>query len=111
MIKAIKFALEGWKEMGLRHANFQRQLVVALGALFLGYITKLSRIEWTVLFLTIGLVLTAEMANSAVEAVVDLITEERKQKAKIAKDVAAGVVLFTAIISIIVGVLLFFPKF
>lgn len=111
MIKAVKFALEGWKEMGLRHVNFQRQLAVMLVIVTGGYLFKLSTIEWMILILTIGMVLMAEMINSSIEAVVDLITEEKKQKAKIAKDVAAGMVLFTALISIAVGVLLFFPKF
>lgn len=110
MIKSIKFALDGWREMIRRHVNFQRQLTVAVVALILGYVTGLSKAEWAVLFLTIGLVLSAEMANSAIEAVVDLITEERRIKAKIAKDIAAGMVLFTVMISIMVGVLLFIPK-
>lgn len=96
--------------MALWHANFQKQLAAAAGVLFLGYVTKLSRIEWMVLFLTVELVLAAEMANSAIEAMADLITEERRQKAKIAKDVAAGMALLTAIMSVIIGALLFLPK-
>lgn len=96
--------------MAGRHANFQRQLAAALGVLMLGCIVGLTKVEWAVLFLTIGLVLAAEMANSAIEAVVNLITVERRSQAKIAKDVAAGMVLFTAIIAIVIGVLLFMPK-
>lgn len=110
MIKAVKFALEGWKEMGLKHVNFQRQLAVMSVIVLSGYLFKLSTIEWMILTLTGGIVLMAEMINSSIEAVVDLITEEKKQKAKIAKDVAAGMVLLVSLISIIVGILLFVPK-
>ena len=49
--------------------------------------------------------------NTAVEAVVDLVTEERKPLAKIAKDTAAGAVLFTAIMAVIIGCIIFIPHF
>ena len=54
-----------------------------------------------------GLVLVAEMANSAIEAMVDLITKERRKEAKKAKDIAAGMVLLASGLSIIIGVLVF----
>lgn len=62
-----------------------------------------------ILGVMILLVLSAEMINSAIEKMVDLITLEHRKEAKIAKDVAAGMVLLTALGSIIVGVLIFVP--
>ena len=58
-----------------------------------------------------GMVISLELVNTAVEAVVDLVTEERKPLAKIAKDTAAGAVLFTAIMAVIIGCIIFIPHF
>ena len=57
------------------------------------------------------MVISLELVNTAVEAVVDLVTEERKPLAKIAKDTAAGAVLFTAIMAVIIGCIIFIPHF
>lgn len=75
-----------------------------------GFLFTLSRIEWTVLVLTIAGVMAAEMVNTAIEAVVDLVTEDVHPLAKAAKDIAAGAVLVTAAAAVVVGVLLFAPK-
>ena len=64
-------------------------LVTAVGT-FVG----LTPIEWCICLLLFGMVISLELVNTAVEAVVDLVTEERKPLAKIAKDTAAGAVLF-----------------
>lgn len=58
----------------------------------------------------VGLILSLELVNTAVEAVVDLVTEEKKPLAKIAKDTAAGAVLVAAIMAAAVGLVIFVPK-
>ena len=55
-------------------------------------------------------VMAAEMTNTLVESLVDLVTNEYHPLAKVSKDVAAGVVLLTAIGSVVVGIFLFLPK-
>jgi diacylglycerol kinase len=67
-------------------------------------------VEWAILTLTIGLVFVAEMFNSVAEAAVDAVTLEYHPLAKAAKDIAAGAVVFAAIISVVVGLLLFGPR-
>ena len=57
-----------------------------------------------------GLVMALELVNTSIEAVVDLVTEERKPLAKIAKDTAAGAVLIAAIMAAIIGCVIFVPK-
>jgi diacylglycerol kinase len=81
-------------------------IVVALAGLWLG----LSWVEWAVVAILVVVVLSAEMVNTMVEALVDLVTEEYHPLAKVAKDVAAGVVLLSAIGSVVVGVLIFTPR-
>ena len=90
--------------------NLKIQLVAGIVVIILGIILKISNAEWAVLMLSVFLVLGTEMMNTAVEAAVDLCTEEYHEKAKIAKDVAAGAVLMVAIISLICGLIIFIPK-
>jgi diacylglycerol kinase len=79
---------------------------VTLAGIFLG----LSWVEWAVVAILVVVVLAAEMVNTMVEALVDLVTQEYHPLAKVAKDVAAGVVLLSAIGSVVVGALIFLPR-
>lgn len=83
------------------HFSFANLIIVF--AKFYG----IGKSEWAVLLLTIGLVITAELVNTAVENAVDTATAEISETARIAKDTAAGAVLFAAFISVIVGCFLF----
>jgi diacylglycerol kinase (ATP) len=87
-----------------RHMRFH--LYVVLAVIILGICLNLGLREMLVLMFTISLVLVAEMFNSAIEAVVDLITPNYHPMAKFAKDIAAGAVLITTIIALVVGALL-----
>ena len=79
-------------------------------AIILGIILKLSLVEWAILTITIGLVLILEFINTSLEQIVDIVSPEKQEKARIAKDVAAASVLISAIIAVLVGVFLFLPK-
>lgn len=74
-----------------------------------GMIVHLTVTEWYICIILCALVMALELVNTAVEAVVDLVTEEKKPLAKIAKDTAAGAVLIAAIASVIIGLLIFVP--
>ena len=84
-------------------------LVTVLVVIF-GIILKISMIEWFICMLLFAIVLSLELVNTAIEAVVDLVTEEKKPLAKKAKDAAAGAVLISAIFAAIMGGIIFFPK-
>ncbi len=81
--------------------------VVVLGAAVL---VGVAPLELAVLLVTITLVLTAELFNTAVETIVDLVSPERHPLAKIAKDVAAGTVLVSAGGAVLVGLAIFLPR-
>jgi diacylglycerol kinase (ATP) len=70
----------------------------------------LAWVEWALVATVIVLVLGAEMVNTMVESLVDLVTQEYHPLAKVAKDVSAGVVLLTAVGAAVVGILIFAPK-
>ena len=75
-----------------------------------GFVLELNRVEWALIVGMMGLVLAAELFNTSIEALLDMVTEERSEKAGLIKDIAAGAVLVTAVVSAIVGVIVFLPK-
>src|SRR5665647_621586 len=89
--------------------NMKIHLLGAISAIGMGLVLNVSRIEWTVLMLAIFMVLSAETINTAIERTVDLITEDNHPLAKLAKDLAAGGVLLTAINAVVIAVLVFGP--
>ena len=90
--------------------NFRVHLALSSIALFLCAYFAVSTFEWTIIVFTITLGLTAELINTSLEAMTDLITTEWRTQAKIAKDVAAGMMLTVAIGAVIVGCLVLGPK-
>jgi diacylglycerol kinase (ATP) len=84
--------------------------MVAILIIIISFLLKLNTIELLIVFLTIAMVLTAEMINTAIEAVVDMFTQEYHPLARVAKNVAAGAVLISALNAVIVGYLIFYKK-
>lgn len=84
--------------------------VMAIMVVLAGTLLKISATEWCICLILFGLVMALELVNTAVEAVVDLVTEEHKPLAKLAKDTAAGAVLIAAIMAAIAGLIIFLPK-
>ncbi|MDP4180946.1 MAG: diacylglycerol kinase family protein [Bacillota bacterium] len=90
--------------------NIKIHIVCACLVFILSLHYKISRTEFAIIFLTISLVIVAEFINTAIEAVVDLVTSAYSQKARIAKDVAAGAVWISAFFAVIVGFIIFFDR-
>ena len=90
--------------------NIKQQLVIAVIVMLISLLFNLTRAEFLCLMFTVILIILAEMFNTAVETVVDLYTDLYHPKAKIAKDVAAGGVVISAINALIVAYFLFFDK-
>jgi diacylglycerol kinase (ATP) len=109
LLTSFKYAFSGMWHVLRTQRNARVHLSLALVVIVLGLWLGLSRIEWAIIVLTIGLVLAAESFNTVAEAAVDLATAEYHPLAKIAKDVAAGAVLLMAITAVIVGLLILGP--
>lgn len=71
---------------------------------------RITAVEWCMILLAVGLVWTAELLNTAIEAVVDLISPDEHELARIAKDTSSGGVLIAAIVSVAIGVIVFGPR-
>lgn len=110
-VLSFKYAFEGLLTAFKEQPNLKFHILVALIVLFLGLIFSVTRLEWLVLIFCIGLVISLELTNSAIEAIVDSFTEEDHPIAKKAKDIAAGAVLVASITTLIVGILIFLPYF
>ncbi|UZQ53449.1 diacylglycerol kinase family protein [Trichothermofontia sichuanensis B231] len=107
---SFKYAWNGVSYAFQTQRNFRIQVVIGLLALSLALYLHLSAIEMVILFLTIGAVLTMELINTALESVVDLTVKQTYHElARIAKDCAAGAVVISAIVSILVGSVLLLP--
>jgi diacylglycerol kinase (ATP) len=109
LLTSFKYAFSGMWHVLRTQRNARIHLLVALGVIVLGLWLGLSRTEWAIIALTIGLVLVAESFNTVAESAVDLMTGEYHPLAKIAKDVAAGAVLLMAITAVVVGLLILGP--
>jgi len=108
-IKSFKYAFEGIHYAFKNDQNLLIHLLVAFLVINVSIALRVSPFEMGILGLTMMMVITSEMINSAIEKMVDLITKEHRQEAKIAKDVSAGMVLLTAIAAVIIGTLIFLP--
>ncbi len=107
--KSFGFAFSGIFHAIRENINFRLQCYVGAGALLAGKILEVSRFEMIVIFVLVLIVVSAEMVNSSLEEMTDLITTEHRQEAKIAKDVAAGMVLLVSFGAAIVGAVIFIP--
>lgn len=108
-LQAVKCALNGIKYVYETQRNIIFQNIIGILVLVCGILFKITKIEWLILVITIASVLISEFFNTAIETTVDLCTEERNEKARNAKDVAAGAVFLTSTNAIIVGIIIFVP--
>ncbi len=107
---SLKSAISGLITAFRTQPNFKIMFLAVFCVLCAGIILKINYFEWLFLILSIALVYMAEMINTAIEAMVDLVTNEWRQDARIAKDVGGGMVLLSVIFTLIVGVVIFLPK-
>jgi len=113
VIARIKSANHAWRGVGILIKNGHNTLghiVGGLLAIYLGFILNISQTEWLFLFFAIGLVMIAEAINTAIEVHMDLTSPEYHPHARDTKDVAAGAVLISVILSILVAIFIFLPK-
>lgn len=108
-LEAIKVALSGFLHVLVTQPNARIHVLITLVVFLFAGLLRLPRLEWALLLLTVGLVWAAEIFNTAIELAVDAVSPEYDPKAKIIKDVSAGAVLATVIISILVGLVIFGP--
>lgn len=110
IFRSFKYAFQGIATGIKKEKNMKIHIFIMLIVIVLGIILKISKTEWIICIILFSIVIAGELFNTAIETVVDMITLERNEKAKIAKDVSAGGVLVLAIGSAIIGINIFIPK-
>jgi len=108
--QSFGFAFNGIVQTFKNEHNFWIHLAVMLLVIIFGFALNVSTNEWLVIILCFGTVLSAEIFNSAIENLTDLVSPEQNSKAGLVKDMAAGAVLVSAIAAAIVGLIIFVPK-
>lgn len=107
---SFKYAIQGIKSSLKTEQNLKVHFIIVIITIIAGIILKLSCMEWIICLMLFGFVITLELLNTAIEVTVDIAMPEKNEKAKLAKDIAAGAVLVSAITSMIVGLIIFIPK-
>lgn len=109
-LRSIRIALDGIRQVLLSQQNARIHAVATLVVFLAAWLFGLSRLEWILLLLVVGFVWVAEIFNTIIEELVDLVSSEKTPSAKRIKDISAGAVLVSVIVSILVGILIFGPR-
>jgi undecaprenol kinase len=109
-LRSFVYASQGIAHGFRTQRNMRVELGIAILVIIAGIAFRISAVEWALIFVCIGLVLSAELINTVTELAVDLLVQRYHPMAKLAKDAGAGAVLITALASVAVGVAIFGPR-
>ena len=110
-IKSVKYAAKGFWILITSENSIIAQIIIAILITILGFIMHLSATEWMFQTFSIGLVLVAESLNTAIEKMADFIHPNYHKQIGRIKDISAGAAFFAAIFSVIIGLIIYLPKF
>lgn len=108
--KSLKHAIDGILSCVQKERNLKIHFCMMFLVIICGFIFRITQVEWMVCIILFGLVISLELVNTAIEAIVDLCSPNIHPLAKLAKDAAAGAVLVSALVAAIVGLIIFIPK-
>lgn len=108
-VVSFKYAFQGVVAALKEEPNLKFHFLAGIIVIITSSILKISRQDFLIIIFLIGFVITVELTNTAIEAVVDKFTDKEHPGAKLAKDISAGAVLVTAVTSAILGIIIFLP--
>ncbi|WP_034045004.1 diacylglycerol kinase family protein [Wocania ichthyoenteri] len=109
-LKSVGYAFKGAILLLKTEASIKIQFFIAIIVTILGFILNISTSEWIVQCLAIGMVMSIEGINTAIEAIADFMHPEYHKKIGLIKDIAAGAVFIASIFAIIIGFIIYLPK-
>jgi diacylglycerol kinase len=109
-LQSFRFALNGLRSLLKYEHNSRIHSIAAIAVIILGILMKIDTTEWSLLIIVIGMVFITELLNSSLESFADSIKPEWNDKIGKAKDYSAAAVLVAAVISLVVGAIIFVPK-
>lgn len=107
---SFPYAWQGLKFCFVTQLNFKAHVLLAVLTILMALVLHISQSEWLVILLCIMGVLSLEMINTAIESLCNVVQREIHPGIRIVKDVSAGAVLISAIISLVIGLVIFIPK-
>lgn len=110
LINSFKYAIQGILSSFKTERNMKIHIFVMILVIIAGFILKINKYEWIACILCFAVVISGELFNTAIETVVDMVMPYKNDKAKIAKDIAAGAVLTLAIGAAAIGAIIYVPK-
>lgn len=110
-IRSFSYAFKGINHLVRLENNARIHLIASVLIIILGCITKIDKNEWLWIFLAITLVWITEALNTAIEKIIDLYTPHHDPKAGIIKDLSSGAVLIASLFSVIVSIIIFYPRY
>lgn len=110
-LKGSVYAIKGALLLLKNEASIQVQAVIGVIMIFAGFYFKLSTTEWMFQIFAIGLVLSVEGLNTVAEEIADFVHPDFHKKIGFIKDIAAGAVFFAAVTAIVIGCIIYIPKF
>ena len=109
-INSLGHAIDGFRYLYRSQNNIRIHFIITIGIIVLSIVLGISLIEWGLIFLTMALVWITESFNTVFERLFDIVDPSVNPLVKIGKDVSAAAVLISAVVSIIVGILVFLPR-
>ena len=110
-LKSVGYAFKGLLTLVKTESSIQIQVFITVVVTIAGFYFKISKAEWILQITMIGLVMSIEGINTAIEYLADFIHPEQHKKIGLIKDIAAGAVFIASIIAVIVGLIIYIPKF
>ena len=109
-LRSFVYAFNGLKFILRSQLNFRIHLIAGFIVILCGFWARLNATEWCILMVVMGLVISMEAMNTAIEQLVDFVSPDYHKQAGIVKDIAAGAVMLAAITAVVTGIILFLPK-
>ena len=110
-LKSVTYAFNGAVKLITTEHSIMVQFTIAIVMTFVGFFMKITASEWLFQTMAIGLVMSVEGLNTAVEKIADFIHPNYHERIGFIKDIAAGAVFFAAITAIVIGLIIYVPKF
>ncbi len=110
-IRSLKFAFKGAYLLLTTEHSIMVQFGLGVAVTILGFVMHISPIEWMFQLIAVGMVLVAESLNTGIEKLCDFIHPDYHERIGFIKDISAGAATFAAIIAIIIGLIIYIPKF
>ena len=110
IIKSIDYSIDGLVYAYRSERSMIIHTIASIIGIVLGFILGISLTEWSIILGTLAIILAIELINTAVEAVVDMVTQEYHPLAKVAKDCSSAATFVVSASGVIIGIVIFVPK-